>query len=64
MLLPQERDESADPSRAAQAPRPEMKQAEADVASGKEDTDCHTQPPLAPGGHCTPSPTKNDPRKE
>jgi hypothetical protein len=44
MLLPHERDESADPSRAGADARPEMKQAQDDLAKGREDTDCHSQP--------------------
>src|SRR5207342_3467899 len=44
MLLPHERDETADRSR-AEEPHPEMKQAERDLAAGREDTDCHAQPP-------------------
>jgi len=51
MLLPHERDESADRSRAGE-PRPEMKQAERDLAAGREDTDCHAQPPAQRGGGC------------
>ena len=50
MLLPHERDETADRSR-AEEPRPEMKQAEKDLAAGREDTDCHAQPPQR-GGSC------------
>jgi hypothetical protein len=51
MLLPHERDEKADRS-TPDEPRPEMKQAEKDIAAGREDTDCRSQPPLKSGGEC------------
>jgi hypothetical protein len=51
MLLPHERDETADRSRASE-PHPEMKQAEKDLAAGREDTDCRSQPPAQRGGSC------------
>ena len=60
MLLPHERDESADRSRAEPSPRPEMKQAQEDVAKGREDTDCHSQPPRSPDGACGSGPKAND----
>jgi hypothetical protein len=52
MLLPHERDESADKSAAQQAPKPEMKRAEDDLAKGREDTDCRSQPPLSQDSTC------------
>ncbi len=52
MLLPHERDESADRAGASQPPRPEMKQAQEDVAKGHQDTDCHAQPPRSPDSAC------------
>ena len=59
MLLPHERDESADRARAEQSPRPEMKQAQEDVAKGREDTDCHSQP-RSPDSACVSGPKAND----
>ena len=62
MLLPHERDESADRSLAANDPHPEMKQAQEDLAKGREDTDCHSQP-RPDGSACGTGPTRNE-RKE
>jgi hypothetical protein len=59
MLLPHERDESADRNRAAQDTRPEMKQAQEDLAKGREDTDCHAQPPRSSGSSCAPGAAAN-----
>ena len=64
MLLPHERDESADRTRAAAGPDPEMKQAHEDVAAGRQDTDCHAQPQRSPGGPCDPGAVRSDKRKE
>ena len=60
MLLPHERDESADRSRAETDARPEMKQAQEDLAKGREDTDCHSQPPRSSDSSCS----TNGPRNE
>jgi hypothetical protein len=60
MLLPHERDESADRSRAANDPHPEMKQAQEDLAKGREDTDCHSQPPRSNESSCGTAPTRNE----
>lgn len=62
MLLPHERDESADRSRAATEARPEMKQAQEDLAKGREDTDCHSQPQRSGDSSCDGGP-RNE-RKE
>ena len=45
MLLPHERDERPDRSRAEGDPHPVMQQAERDLAAGREDTDCRSKPP-------------------
>lgn len=73
MLLPHERDESADRNRAEQPPRPEMRQAREDLAHGREDTDCRSQPPGSGDSACNsatdrgramPDETRDDSRKE
>ena len=60
MLLPHERDESPDRSSAANDARPEMKQAQEDLAKGREDTDCRSQPPRSTDSTCDAKPTRNE----
>jgi hypothetical protein len=64
MLLPHERDETADRQKPGDAPREDMKRAERDIAAGREDTDCRSQPPLKSGGACDPNAVLKPERKE
>ena len=60
MLLPHERDESADRNRAEQPAKPEMRRAEDDLAHGRQDTDCHSQPPSSRDSACGPGAPASD----
>ncbi|APV48932.1 hypothetical protein BWI17_04075 [Betaproteobacteria bacterium GR16-43] len=60
MLLPHERDERADGTRAEAEPQHVMKQAERDLAAGQEDTDCRSQPPGAAAGKTSPAAEKKE----